>query len=93
MSEGGQAVSGKYLLNFIKPDSPVLAHCDMKTEGRVRQSNRMDTPVPGIKVNDQVFCQVQSFFAVSCNSDHLLEGTLGKDCYYVKGNLEFFLMV
>ena len=34
-SEGGQAVSGKYWLNFIKPDTPVLAHCDMKTEGRV----------------------------------------------------------
>ncbi|PFX21003.1 Tetratricopeptide repeat protein 28 [Stylophora pistillata] len=33
-SEGGQAVSGKYWLNFIKPDTPVLAHCDMKTEGR-----------------------------------------------------------
>ncbi|PFX14163.1 hypothetical protein AWC38_SpisGene21703 [Stylophora pistillata] len=32
-SEGGQAVSGKYWLNFIKPDTPVLAHCDMKTEG------------------------------------------------------------
>ncbi|PFX13942.1 Fibrillin-1 [Stylophora pistillata] len=31
-SEGGQAVSGKYWLNFIKPDTPVLAHCDMKTE-------------------------------------------------------------
>ena len=40
-SEGGQAVSGKYWLNFIKPDTPVLAHCDMKTEGRVRQLNRM----------------------------------------------------
>ncbi|PFX22172.1 hypothetical protein AWC38_SpisGene13316 [Stylophora pistillata] len=31
-SEGGQAVSGVYWLNFIKPDIPVLAHCDMKTE-------------------------------------------------------------
>ncbi|PFX14167.1 Fibrillin-1 [Stylophora pistillata] len=31
-SEGGQAVSGLYWLNFIKPDTPVLAHCDMKTE-------------------------------------------------------------
>ena len=41
-SEGGQAVSGKYWLNFIKPDTPVLAHCDMKTEGIVRQLNRMD---------------------------------------------------
>ena len=41
-SEGGQVVSGKYWLNFIKPDTAVLAHCDMKTEGRVRQLNRMD---------------------------------------------------
>ena len=41
-SEGGQAVSGKYWLNFIKPDTPVLVHCDMKTEGRVGQLNRMD---------------------------------------------------
>ena len=36
-SEGGKAVSGKYWLNFIILDTPVLAHCDMKTEGRVRQ--------------------------------------------------------
>ena len=41
-SEGGQAVSGKYWLNFIKPDTPVLAHCDMISEGRVKQLNRMD---------------------------------------------------
>ena len=41
-SKGGQAVSGIYWLNFIKPDTPVLAHCDMKTEGRVGQLNRMD---------------------------------------------------
>ena len=38
-SEGGQAVSGKYWLNFIKPDTPVLAHCDMKTEGRVKEDS------------------------------------------------------
>ena len=36
-SEGGEAVSGKYWLNLIKPDTPVLAHCDMKTKGRVRK--------------------------------------------------------
>ena len=36
-SEGGKAVSGKYWLNFIILDTPVLAHCDMKTEGRVGQ--------------------------------------------------------
>ena len=41
-SEGRQAVSGKYWLNFIKPDTPVLAHCDMETEGRVRQLNTTD---------------------------------------------------
>ena len=41
-SEGGQAVSGKYWLNFIKPDTPVLTHCDMKTVGRGRKFNRMD---------------------------------------------------
>ena len=41
-SEGGQAVSGKYWLNFIKPGTPLLAHCDMKSEGSVKQLNRMD---------------------------------------------------
>ena len=41
-SEGGQAVSGKYWLNFIKPGTPLLAHCDMKSEVRVKQLNRMD---------------------------------------------------
>ena len=39
-SEGGQAVSGIYWLNFIKPHTPVLAHCDMISEGRVKQLNR-----------------------------------------------------
>ena len=41
-SKGGQAVSGKYWLNFIKPGTPLLAHCDMKSEGSVKQLNRMD---------------------------------------------------
>ena len=41
-SEGGQAVSGKYWLNFIKPGTPLLAHCDMKSESSVKQLNRMD---------------------------------------------------
>ena len=36
-SEGGEAVSRKYWLNFIKPDTPVLAHCDTETEGRIRK--------------------------------------------------------
>ena len=31
----GQAVSGKYWLSNIKPGMAVLAHCDMKTEGRL----------------------------------------------------------
>ena len=35
-SEDGQAVGVKYWLNFIKPDTPVLANCYMRTEGRVR---------------------------------------------------------
>ena len=34
MSEG-QAVSKKYWLSILKPDMPVLAHCDMNTEGEV----------------------------------------------------------
>ena len=42
-SEGGKAVRGKYWLNFIIHDTPVLAHCDMKTEGRVRQESRRDS--------------------------------------------------
>ena len=29
----GQTVSGKYWLSSIKPDIPVLAHCDMETDG------------------------------------------------------------
>ncbi|XP_022777601.1 uncharacterized protein LOC111319034 [Stylophora pistillata] len=33
MSEGGQAVSGKYWFYSIIPDETVLAPCDMKTEG------------------------------------------------------------
>ena len=41
-TKGGQAVSGIYWLNFIKPDTPVLAHCDMISEGRVKQLNRMN---------------------------------------------------
>ena len=34
MSEG-QAVSKKYWLSILKRDVPVLAPCDMKTEGEV----------------------------------------------------------
>ena len=49
--------------------------------------------MPCIKANGQLFCQVQSFFVVGRKSDRLLKGTLGKDSYYVKGNLEFFLIV
>ena len=32
-SEEGQALSGNYWLDTIIPGMPVLAHCDMKTEG------------------------------------------------------------
>ena len=35
----GQAVSSKYWLSSIKPDIPVLAHCDMETEGEFYNSN------------------------------------------------------
>ena len=35
----GQAVSSKYWLSTIKPDIPVLAHCDMETEGEFYNSN------------------------------------------------------
>ena len=34
-SEGGQAVSGKYRLDPIKPAKSVYAQCDMKTESMV----------------------------------------------------------
>ena len=67
-SEGGQVVSGKYWLNFIKPDTAVLAHCDMKTEGRVRQLNRMD-------MHQKVFCltwKLMVSFSVRCNPFLLL---------------------
>ena len=33
LSEGGQAVSGKYWFSSIVPAKTVLAPCDMKTEG------------------------------------------------------------
>ena len=33
LSEGGQAVSGKYWFDSIKPGENVLAYCDMKKEG------------------------------------------------------------
>ena len=33
-SEGGQATSGKYWLDSIKPGKTVLAICDMNTEGK-----------------------------------------------------------
>ena len=33
MSEGGQAVSGKYWFHSIVPERTVLAPCDMKTKG------------------------------------------------------------
>ena len=49
--------------------------------------------MPRIKANGQLFSQVQPFFVVGRKSDHLLEGTLGKDCYNFKENLEFFLIV
>ena len=32
-------VSGKYWISSIKPDIPVLAHCDMKTDGEFYNSN------------------------------------------------------
>ena len=33
-SEGGQAVSGEYWFDSIIPGETVLAHCDMKKEGK-----------------------------------------------------------
>ena len=33
LSEGGQAISGKYWFDSIIPGETVLAHCDMETEG------------------------------------------------------------
>ena len=38
MSEGGQAVSGKYWFDSIIPGKAVLAHCDMETEGETTNS-------------------------------------------------------
>ena len=34
MSEGQQAVSGKYWFDSLKPGKVILAHCDMETEGK-----------------------------------------------------------
>ena len=36
MSEGGQAVSGKYWFHSIVPEKTALAPCDMKTEGEFK---------------------------------------------------------
>ena len=36
MSEGGQAVSGKYWFHSIVPKRTVVAPCDMKTEGEFK---------------------------------------------------------
>ena len=33
-SEGGQAVSGNYWLDSTRSGNSILAHCDMKTEGK-----------------------------------------------------------
>ena len=35
-SEGGQAVSGEYWFDSIIPGETVLAHCDMKNEGKLK---------------------------------------------------------
>ena len=35
-SEGGQAVSGEYWFDSIIPGETVLAHCDMKKEGKLQ---------------------------------------------------------
>ena len=35
-SEGGQAVSGEYWFDSIIPGETVLAHCDMKKEGKLK---------------------------------------------------------
>ena len=35
-SKGGQAVSGEYWFDSIIPGEAVLAHCDMKKEGKLK---------------------------------------------------------
>jgi len=39
-SQGGQAFSGKYWFDSIKPGKTVLAHCDMEKEGKLREKMR-----------------------------------------------------
>lgn len=34
-SEGGEAVSGKYWFDLKNLETPVLAHCDMNSEGNL----------------------------------------------------------
>ena len=36
MSEGGEAISGKYWFHSIVPERTFLAPCDMKTEGEFK---------------------------------------------------------
>ena len=65
-------VSGKHWLNFIKPDTPVLTHCETKTVGRGRKLNRMDI-AHGVKANGKLFCQVQYYLVVDRKPDRLVE--------------------
>ena len=40
-SEGGQAVSGEYWFDSIIPGETVLAHCDMKKEGKLKGKGKV----------------------------------------------------
>ena len=48
MSEGRQAVSGKYWFDSLKPGKVILAHCDMETEGKTPFLNQFFSNVLNI---------------------------------------------
>ena len=65
MSEGGQAVSGKYWFHSIVPERTVLAPCDMKTEGEFKCLSihifyRQKIDLPREKALTEILC-------VDCN--------------------------
>jgi len=44
-SQEGQAVSGQYWFDSIIPGETVLAYCDMEKEGKLRENDKLETPL------------------------------------------------
>ena len=50
-SEGGQAVSGQYWFDSIIPGETVLAHCDMKKEGKLKRKGEVRNLKTSLKLD------------------------------------------